>query len=153
MVSVVYCLVGCASHLEHPTIGSARYIHLGVPLSSEEGQVKLAILKYLSEEILKESPTPRFVPLSDAEIKEIHGGWPRDIRSASRLEFSTRRGVIDKVTKEEGTLLAVAGVRIDGGRALGGGGYNRNASVWFAFHLVKENQHWTVREATLDRIE
>jgi hypothetical protein len=38
-----------------------RLAHLGMPLESEEGQAKLAVLHHLSDELVKDSSMVRFV--------------------------------------------------------------------------------------------
>ena len=71
-----------------------------------------------------------------------------ELRPAARGEFVKPWGWIDKSTKQQGILLYVGGVHIDGTSAEAGGGYSRYATIDFKFNLSKEGQAWRVSEAS-----
>jgi len=138
-------MLGCVQppNTSHPV--HAPPSELGAPLSSEEGQVKLAVLEYLSDQILKDSSVIRFVPLNEAEIKSVRGQFRGEIVPAERASFTKPSGWTDKITKQRGTLLYVGPVRIDGSSASASGVCARYSGTEYLFELSKEGEHWTVR--------
>jgi hypothetical protein len=128
------CLLGCA----HPNRSPSweRVTELGVPLDSEEGRIKLAVLAYVSNDTLKSSLMPRLVPFTEAQLQMVTPQFRCEIRPAARAGYDNRQGIIDTKMDTKALLLLVGNPRFKGGNASVIGGYQRYGMTLFEFVLA-----------------
>jgi hypothetical protein len=152
-----FCIVVLSSCVNRPDprIGerNRQYSRLGVPLDSEEGAAKLAVLQFLGQQV--EGHWPLLVPLSAEEIKKVQHLFSKELIPISTVGFRRRRDppTYDEKTGRTGVVVYAHRSEVHGNRALVVGGISGSYAVIVKCHLVKESGSWKVERTEEDHYD
>lgn len=119
LMIVLPALTGCEGNSRMPVTMEPKNDPKLTVVLSDESQIRIVVYQHLIRHVIK-APTKRvlFISATDMESHALTSTFPNcKLRSAARAEITADRKVQDKTSKENGVILDMHWIKIDGEKA------------------------------------